>query len=104
MPVKRRNHGRQKSNRGATNNVQCNQCGAIVAKDKAVSRSSNQPVIEAASMDDLNIATLHERPEVPTFFNIENHCISCACHLRIVKVRSKIHRQERFVPRARAAE
>lgn len=101
MPVKRQNHGRQKHNRGATNNVQCVQCGAIVAKDKAVSRTSNQPVIENASMDDLNLATVYEVPEVPTFMNIENHCISCACHLRIVKVRSKIHRHERYVPRTR---
>lgn len=101
MPVKRQNHGRQRKNRGDTNNTQCNQCGAIVAKDKAISRTSNSPVIEAAAMDDLRAATIYETPEVPTFMNIENHCISCACHLRIVKVRSKNDRKLRFVPRQR---
>lgn len=100
MPVKRQNHGRQKHNRGATNNVQCNQCGAIVAKDKAISRSSNQPVIEAASMDDLNVATIYGKPEVPTFLNIEYHCVSCACHLRIVRARNKDKRKDRFIPRS----
>lgn len=102
MPVKRQNHGRQKKNRGATCNVQCNQCGAIVAKDKAVSRSTNSPIIELAAMDDLRASTIYEVPEVPTFHNIENHCISCACHLRIVKVRSKDDRKTRFVPKQRA--
>lgn len=99
MPVKRQNHGRQKKNRGATCNTQCIQCGAVVAKDKAVSRASNSPVIEAASMDDFRAATVYENVEVPTFLNIENHCISCACHLRIVKVRNKDARKTRFVPR-----
>lgn len=101
MPVKRRNHGRSKMNRGSVQNVQCVQCGAIVAKDKAISRTSNQPVIENASMDDLRVATIYDAPEVPTFQNMENHCISCACYLRIVRVRSVIHRKERFVPRQR---
>ncbi len=99
MPVKRRNHGRQKKNRGSTNNQQCVQCGAIVSKDKAVTRINNTQVIEPAAMDDLNVATYYEQPEIPTFLNIENYCISCACHLRIVKVRSKTHRKDRFVTR-----
>jgi len=101
MPVKRRNHGRRKINGGAGCNVQCTQCGAIVPKDKAISRSTNNPVVEAASMDDLRVATIYETPEVPTFFNTENHCVSCACHLKIVKVRSKEDRKIRFVPRQR---
>lgn len=102
MPVKRQNHGRMKTNRGATCNTQCVQCGALVAKDKAISRATNNPVIEAAAMDDLRAATIYAIPEVPTFFNIENHCISCACHLRIVKVRSKEDRKTRFVPKQRS--
>lgn len=102
MPVKRQNHGRQKKNRGATCNVQCNQCGAVVAKDKAIPRASNGPVIEAASMDDFRVATVYDNVEVPTFMNIEYHCISCACHLRIVKVRSKENRKIRFVTKQRS--
>lgn len=101
MPVKRQNHGRQKKNRGATCNTQCNQCGAIVAKDKAISRTTNHPIIEAACMDDLRAASVYEVPEVPTFLNIENHCVSCACHLRIVKVRSVADRKIRYTPRPR---
>ncbi|KAI4291872.1 small subunit ribosomal protein S26e [Pancytospora philotis] len=96
MPVKRQNHGRQKKNRGSVCAIQCVQCGAIVPKDKAISRSSNKPVIEAASMDDLKVATIYDAPEVPTFSTIDSYCVSCACHLRIVKVRSEIHRKERF--------
>lgn len=102
MPVKRQNHGRAKKNRGSTCNTQCNQCGAIVAKDKAISRSSNSPIVEAAAMDDLRAATIYETPEVPTFMNIENHCISCAFHLRIIKARNTEARKTRFVTRQRS--
>lgn len=105
MPIKRRNHGRQKKNRGSTCNKQCIQCGAIVAKDKAVSRCSNMPIIELAAMDDLRAANIYEKPEVPTFMNMDTYCISCACHLRIVKVRSKNHRKDHYVPKGmRVAE
>ena len=100
MPVKRRNGGRQKKNRGSVNIVQCIQCGACVPKDKGVSRATNNAIIEQASMDDLNLATIYSKPDVPNFFNIDNYCISCACHLRIVKVRSECHRKERFIPRS----
>ncbi|CAG2103429.1 unnamed protein product [Medioppia subpectinata] len=61
--IKRQNHGRQKKNRGSVNVVQCVQCGRVVPKDKAISRSSNQPIIEGASMDDLNVATIYKTPE-----------------------------------------
>ncbi|KAL6122233.1 hypothetical protein NUSPORA_00737 [Nucleospora cyclopteri] len=97
MPVKRQNHGRQKKNRGSVNNIQCVQCGRVSPKDKSVSRSSNTPLVEAASMEDLNSHTIYKEPEVPTFFNIDNYCISCACHLRIVRVRAEVHRKERLV-------
>ncbi|KAI5173834.1 small subunit ribosomal protein S26e [Pancytospora epiphaga] len=102
MPVKRRNHGRQKKNRGSVNVIQCVQCGAIVPKDKAISRTSNKPVIENATLDDLNVATIYESPEVPTMSITENHCVSCACHLRVVRTRNKDSRREKFTPRIRA--
>lgn len=101
MPVKRRNHGRQKTNRGATNNIQCDKCGRIVAKDKAISRSSRSPLIENASLDDLRVATVYDDPGVPTVHLIENYCVSCACHLRIVGSRCVIYRKDRDHRRVR---
>ncbi|ORD93135.1 ribosomal protein, partial [Enterospora canceri] len=74
MPVKRQNHGRSKMNRGSVSTVQCIQCGRVSPKDKSVSRSSNSPVVEAASMDDLRLATVYAEPDVPTFFNIDTYC------------------------------
>ena len=100
MPVKRKNGGRQKMNRGSVNTLQCIQCGALVPKDKAVSRATNNALIEQACMDDLNLASIYFKPEIPSFFNIDNYCVSCACHLRIVKVRAECHRKKRFVPRS----
>lgn len=102
MPVKRQNHGRQKMNRGSVNDLQCDQCGRLVPKDKAISRSTRSPLIDNAALDDLRVASVYDEPEVPTLNNTENHCVSCAVHLRIVRSRCVIHRKERFTPRSRA--
>ena len=104
MPVKRQNHGRQKCNRGATNNVRCIHCGCVVAKDKAISRTVNSPVVESAAMDDLRAACVYEQPVVPIMSNIEDYCVSCAVHLRMVRSRCVIHRKERYVPKRPGAE
>jgi small subunit ribosomal protein S26e len=104
MPVKRRNHGRQRKNRGSTNRIQCNYCGASVGKDKAVSRTANLPVIENALTDDMNQATIHKTPEIPTFMNMENYCISCACTMKVVRTRNANARKIRRVKQASTAE
>lgn len=96
MTVKRRNHGRSKKNRGAVKPIQCDKCGAFVPKDKAIKRYKIVPLVEHASLDDLKIATIYETFEIPRMGYKSHLCISCACHARVVRVRSRTGRKIRY--------
>ncbi|ORD96125.1 RS26B [Hepatospora eriocheir] len=87
MPVKRANHGKNRNNRGNVSNVSCIKCGAQVPKDKAVSKSSNNAIIEFAAHADLDAASIYQKTDVPVNFIMDYYCISCAVHTGIVKVR-----------------
>ncbi len=104
MTVKRQNHGRQKVNRGSVCKVQCIQCGRVTPKDKSISKTINTSVIDHAAMDDLKAHSIYKEVDVPKFFKIDDYCISCACHLRVVKVRGDIHRKERHSSKYKVEE
>ncbi|EQB61056.1 40s ribosomal protein s26 [Vairimorpha apis BRL 01] len=96
MPVKRKNHGKNRKNRGSCKPIQCDKCGRLVPKDKCVKRFRIMPLIEAGSMDDVKIASIYDTFEVPRTSYKNQYCISCACHLRVVKVRSRHGRKIRY--------
>lgn len=56
MPVKRRNGGRSKKNRGHTNPVNCLNCHRLVPKDKAIKRFLVKDMVDASSKRDINEA------------------------------------------------
>merc|ERR1712224_12418 len=96
MPTKRRNHGRSKKNRGAPGRVNCDNCGRIVPKDKAIRKFTVRDLIDAASKEDIKHATaLKEASVVPKLMLKIYYCISCAIHARIVAVRSVVDRRKR---------
>ncbi|EOB11918.1 40S ribosomal protein S26-3 [Nosema bombycis CQ1] len=96
MPVKRRNHGKNRMNRGSCKPIQCDKCGRLVPKDKAIKRFKVVPLIEQASYDDLKAATIYETFEVPRISYKNPYCVSCACHAKIVRVRSSRGRKVRY--------
>ncbi|EJW03164.1 hypothetical protein EDEG_02469 [Edhazardia aedis USNM 41457] len=102
MPVKRRNHGRAKKNRGHTDFQRCDNCHRACPKDKAIKRYQVRNVIEAAAADDLKLAILIENFEIPKSFDKSVLCISCAVHKRVVRSRSVEKRKLRGAA-ARAA-
>lgn len=85
---KRRNNGRSKNNRGMTVSHKCSNCYRLVPKDKAVTKHKIQNLIEPAALDDVKAATIFETFDVPKLKFKLTYCISCAVHLRIVRVRS----------------
>lgn len=85
---KRRNNGRSKKNRGITVSHKCSNCFRLVPKDKAVIKHKVQNLIEAAALDDVKMATVFDDFDIPKLRYKLTYCISCAVHLRIVRVRS----------------
>merc|ERR1711998_209247 len=95
MPSKRRNNGRNKKNRGISGHVNCDNCGRIVAKDKAIKKFTVRDIIDAASKEDIGKASAYKVPtQVPKIMKMW-YCVSCAIHARIVAVRSVSGRRKR---------
>ena len=97
MPKKRRNNGRNKKNRGNTKNVVCSNCGRQVGKDKAIKKFTVRDIIDAGSKEDITNVQHYDEFIFPKTFNKLYYCVSCACHARIVKVRSRSQRRVRNV-------
>ena len=99
MPRKRRNNGKNRKNRGNTTNVFCTNCGRVVPKDKCIKKFTVRDIIDASSKDDIRAVQHYEEFFYPKCFNKLTYCVSCACHARIVKVRSREDRRKRNVRR-----
>ncbi|GIQ83145.1 ribosomal protein S26e [Kipferlia bialata] len=99
LTVKRRNHGRNKKNRGHVNFVRCQNCFRSCPKDKAVKRFQARNIVDGACHDDYEAACVYTEYVTPKMYNKTFMCISCACHHRIVRVRSTEGRRERERPK-----
>merc|ERR1712224_497 len=105
MPTKRRNHGRSKKNRGAPGRVNCDNCGRVVPKDKAIKKFTVRDLIDAASKEDIAKAKAYETAQpVPRIMLKMYYCVSCAIHARIVAVRSVVDRRKRDTGKRKYAE
>ncbi|KRX11036.1 hypothetical protein PPERSA_01235 [Pseudocohnilembus persalinus] len=102
MPVKRRNGGRSKKNRGHTNPVNCLNCHRLVPKDKAIKRFLVKDMVDASSKRDINEALAFNYMVIPKIYVKNQYCISCAIHSRVVRVRSTNDRKIRQIPRRAA--
>ena len=86
-----------KKNRGNTTNVVCSNCGRQVAKDKCIKKFTVRDIIDSGSKDDISNVQHYPEYAFPKSFNKLTYCVSCACHARIVKVRSRVDRRKRNV-------
>lgn len=118
MPLKRRNHGRGKKHKGCADCVNCYNCGRVYPKDKAIKRYNMRKIVDASSKRDIEEATAYpgNQSTLETkfiYYNIERlfvipklymkiyYCVSCAIHLRIVRVRSAENRKIRISTKVR---
>lgn len=99
---KRANNGRSKKNRGTTATKRCDNCFMSVPKDKAIFQHKVKNLIDVAAHDDVKQASVYETFNIPKISYKVCYCISCAVHLKIVRVRSKWNRKIRPQPRIRA--
>ena len=90
MPTKRRNHGRNKKNKGHSNFVRCMNCAMTVPKDKAIKRFQMRSMVDGSSKRDIkdNFAFDPKHFHLPKIYVKTQWCVGCAIHSRQVRVRS----------------
>jgi|TARA_B110000208_G_scaffold151389_1_gene182885 small subunit ribosomal protein S26e len=101
MVVKRRNHGRNKKNRGNVTRVACCSSGKLVPKDKAIKRFVVRNIVDASSLRDIKEAQVFEDYQMPKFYMKQYYCVDAAVHRRLVRVRKVKERRNRVFERKR---
>ena len=103
MPVKRRNHGRQKKNKGKPLVCRCYNCGRMVPKDKAITRFQAKNMVDGSSKRDIIDASAYPDEEfyIPKVYVKVQYCISCGIHARIVRARPAAMKKVRYTTKLR---
>jgi len=92
MPQKRKSRGRTKGRKGRSKFVQCVSCGSLVPRDKAKKVTSYKSLVDSSLARELKAKGAYlARQKVEKYY-----CISCAVHRRVVKVRAKAERSQRY--------
>jgi small subunit ribosomal protein S26e len=89
MPVKRKNRGRAKGQKGSEPMVQCDNCGAFVPRSKAQRVTRRVSLVRGDLARELKSMGAYIAENVIT----ENLCISCAIHYGVLKVRAREERK-----------
>ncbi|AEA38817.1 40S ribosomal protein S26 (nucleomorph) [Cryptomonas paramecium] len=96
MTKKRRNNGRSKKNRGHVKRVQCVFSNKLIPKDKGIVRYTVRNIIEASNLKDIQEACIYDSYCLPKMYFKNIYSIEAAIHNKIVRIRSKEERKNRF--------
>ena len=92
MPKKRKSGGRSKGSKGRSKMVQCSSCGSQVPRGKAKRVTQHKSLVDWSLGKELRAQGAYFTQQ-----RIEKYyCISSAVHRRVVKVRSKASRQQKY--------
>ena len=67
----------------------------MVPRDKAIKRFTTKNMVDGSSSKDILDASIYKEYEIPKQYQKCFYCVSCACHRRVVRVRSRITRRIR---------
>ena len=89
MPKKRKSRGRSKGTKGRTELVRCDNCGALVPRDKIKRITVRFSPVDPQLAKELRAKGAY----IGTYKVVKKYCVSCAVHYGIVKVRSRAERR-----------
>lgn len=93
MPKKRKSRGRHKGGKGKEDIVQCDECGALIPRSKAVKITRRYSPIDPQLAKELR----SKGSIIPTYEVTKYLCINCAIFRGIIKVRAEDERKKKTV-------
>ena len=91
MPKKRKSRGRHKGGKGKEDLIQCDMCGALVTRSKAIKITRPVSVIDPQLARELR----SKGAIIPVYRVTKYLCVKCAIHRGIVKIRSEEERKKK---------
>jgi small subunit ribosomal protein S26e len=93
MPVKRKSRGRAKGGKGRSELIHCDNCKALIPRDKAIKVTRPYSIVSGDLARELKQKGAYIAQTMVTKY----YCVSCAIHFGIVKVRAKEERKPKLV-------
>lgn len=90
LPIKRKNRGRKKGDKGSEGMVQCDNCGAFVPRSKITRVTRRVSLVGGDLARELRKQGAYIAESVIT----KNLCVSCAIHYGVLKVRAREERKK----------
>ncbi len=89
MPKKRKNRGRKKGGKGKEPLVQCDACGALLPRSKAVKVTRRKLPVDPQLAKELR----DSGAIIPSYPVTKYLCINCAIYQGVIKIRSREERK-----------
>lgn len=91
MPKKRKNRGRRKGSKGKESLVQCDACGALIPRSKAIKITKRLTFIDPQLEKELR----SKGTIIPTYKVTRYLCINCAIFQGVIRIRAKEERKKK---------